>query len=258
MNSRVRLTGNTPRFSIVTVCFNAISLLPDTVNSLRNQTYTDYEWIVIDGASTDGTGKWLSLQEPNIYLSEPDQGIYDAMNKAVARASGEWVFFLNAGDLFADQYVLAEVSKAIDLAISNAENPAVVYGDVVYYGNSGYRRRRFHWLTRRRLLFSDLCHQATFVRNSLFQRYGSFDLSLRFNADFDWFIRVFKAKEPLKYLARDIALFNDAGAHVANRKFCENERDSVRARYCPRPLWVLGHLALRLELKIRRILGETT
>lgn len=246
------------RFSIITVCFNAIAVLPETLASLRSQGFKDYEWIVIDGASTDGSVSWLTENSPDVFISERDKGIYDAMNKAVAQASGEWLFFLNAGDRFADQNVLGDIAAKIDSAMNRSASPAVVYGDVLYFGKRGQRRKSFHWLTRRRLLFGDLCHQAAFVQRRLFSKHGAFDISLRYNADFDWFIRVFRAREPLHYVARDVALFHDEGTHVVNRANCEAERDVVRGRYCPRWLWILGHWALRLELKVRRMVGQAT
>lgn len=242
-----------PRFSIITVCFNAMAVLPDTLASLRNQSFRDYEWVVIDGASTDGSTDWIVQQSPDLFISERDKGIYDAMNKAVAHATGEWVFFLNAGDRFADAGVLADIAAAID---ASDQPPAVVYGDVVYFGANGQRRKRFHWLTRQRLIFGDLCHQAAFVRRDLFESFGLFDLALRFNADFDWFIRVFRSGARLRYLHRDIALFHDAGAHVIAHKASGIERDQVRARYKSRSLWLFGHWALRAELKLRRWLGQ--
>ena len=120
----------------------------------------------------------------------------------------------------------------------------------------GSRRKRFHWVTRRRLLFGDLCHQAGFVRRSLFQRIGPFDTSLRWNADFDWFARAFRAGARLHYMQRDIACFDDSGAHVQAGARSEAERNLVRARYLPLPVWQLGNFALRVELKLRRLAGQ--
>ncbi|KAF3998161.1 glycosyltransferase family 2 protein [Glaciimonas immobilis] len=247
-----------PRFSIITVCYNALTVLPDTLASLKGQSFDDYEWIVVDGASNDGTLDWLTIQSPDIFVSEPDKGIYDAMNKGIAMATGDWLFFLNAGDRFADSGVLHDIAAAIDAANVLATPPELVYGDVIYFGMQGQRRKRFNWLTRHRLIFGDLCHQAAFAARPLFANLGNFDISLRYNADFDWFVRVFKAQKPLLYVPRDIALFHDAGTHVTNHVSCESERDGVRARYCPRPKWVLGHLLLRVELKLRRMFGQTT
>jgi glycosyltransferase involved in cell wall biosynthesis len=241
-----------PRFSIITVCFNALAVLPETLASLRAQSCTDYEWVVVDGASSDGSVDWLAAQAPDVLLSEKDGGIYDAMNKAVGLARGDWLFFLNAGDALADTGTLSAVAVAIE-ACGHAD---VVYGDVLYVGQRGQRRHRFHWLTRRRLLFGDLCHQAAFVRRSLFQRIGLFDLGLRYNADFDWLLRVFRSGAGLLYAPRDIARFHDAGAHVLAGTRHADERNAVRARYLPMPLWRLGNWALRLELKLRRLFGQ--
>jgi glycosyltransferase involved in cell wall biosynthesis len=209
--------------------------------------------VVVDGASTDGSADWLRRQQPQRFISEPDAGIYDAMNKSMALATGEWVYFLNAGDAFADATVLADIATAV------ASNPAAdfLFGDVLYVGAGASRRKRFHWVTRRRLLFGDLCHQAVFVRHALFQRIGPFDSSLRWNADFDWFVRAVRAGARFHYLQRDIARFDDGGAHVQAGARSEAERNAVRARYLPLPLWRLGNLALRVELRLRRIAGQT-
>ena len=243
-----------PLFSIITVCFNSLAQLPSTVQSLRCQLAGGpFEWVVVDGASTDGSVAWLAGQQPDQFFSGPDSGIYDAMNKASALARGQWLFFLNAGDAFADPQVLADVAQAI-AAQPQAD---IVFGDVLYVGAGGVRRKRFHWVTPRRLLFGDLCHQAVFVRRSLFQRIGPFDASLRWNADFDWFIRAVRAGARLHYLHRDIARFDDAGAHVQAGARSEAERDTVRARYLPVPIWRLGNWALRAEFKLRRLAGQT-
>lgn len=242
-----------PWLSVITVCRNAGALLPDTLKSLRvQQAGGAIEWVVVDGASTDGSADWLRRQQPQRLVSEPDAGIYDAMNKAAALATGEWLYFLNAGDAFADAGVLADVALAVNA------NPAadIVFGDVLYVGAGGSRRKRFHWVTRHRLLFGDLCHQAVFVRRALFQRIGPFDASLRWNADFDWFLRAFRAGARPHYLQRDIARFDDGGAHVQAGARSEAERNTVRARYLPLPLWRLGNLALRVELRLRRLAGQ--
>lgn len=242
-----------PRFSVITVCFNAIDVLPSTVDSLRSQSCADYEWVVVDGASTDGSAEWLALQKPDVFISEPDRGIYDAMNKALSHARGQYLFFLNAGDLFADGEVLSNLADELN---QNSNWVDLLYGDVVYFGDAGYRRKRFHWLSRSNLIFGDLCHQAVFVRRELFSKFGLFDLAYRYNADFDWFIRVFRGEGSLRYIRRDIVHFHDAGAHVQAGQRCRAERDIVRAKYCNRIVWIIGHLLLRIELKIRRLIGE--
>ena len=105
---------NSRTFSIITVCFNAIQTLPATAASLAAQRGADYEWVVVDGASTDGTAEWVRAQGDAVsrFVSEKDGGIYDAMNKAVSMARGEWGYFLNADDRLADPEVLAEWARS--------------------------------------------------------------------------------------------------------------------------------------------------
>lgn len=241
-----------PWLSVITVCFNAGAVLPVTVASLRAQQADGVEWVVVDGASRDGSTEWLRAQQPEQFLSEPDRGIYDAMNKAIGMARGQWLYFLNAGDAFADPQVLADVQAAI----ATAPGVEVLYGDVIYFGDRGERRRRFHWLTRRRLIFGDLCHQAAFMHRDLFARHGRFDTTLRWNADFDWFLRAFRAGARLRYLPRVIARFHDAGAHVQSGQRSAAERHQVHARYVPAWCWRLGNWALRVEHRLRRIAGQ--
>lgn len=246
-------TPASPRISVITVCFNAQAVLPATLASLRAQTAAGQaEWVVVDGASTDGTAEWLRGQRPDVFVSERDRGIYDAMNKAIALARGEWLYFLNAGDAFADERVLADLLAEAD----RDPRAELMYGDVLYFGDAGERLRRFHWLTRRRLLFGDLCHQAALARRGLFERFGRYDLSLRWNADFDWFLRVFLGGARLRYVPRTIARFHDAGAHVQAAQRSEAERDGVRARHLPRWVWLMGNLALRVEHRLRRLAGQ--
>lgn len=245
---------NAPRFSVVTVTFNAATVLGETARSLQQQSLrAQVQWVLKDGGSRDETLSTARAFAPDLLLSAADGGIYDAMNQAVQACHGEWIYFLNAGDRLADAKVLADVAASI------TADPAVdlLYGDVIYFGDQGERQRRFHWLSRRRLLFSDLCHQAVFVRRDLFQRCGSFDTTLRWNADFDWLLRVFGHGARLRYLPRVIARFHDAGSHVQSRAQSEEERNRVRARHLPLPLWRLGNLALRVEHRLRRLAGQS-
>jgi len=251
--SEFQYSMDVPCFSVLTVTRNAESLIAATAESIRCQGAQLCQWIVKDGASNDATVEIARRYSPDIMLSDTDCGIYDAMNQAAALATGDWLFFLNAGDAFVDPAVLADIAQAA------AADPQadIVFGDVLYVGTAGTRRKRFHWLTRKRLLFGDLCHQAVFVRRDLFSRVGPFDATLRWNADFDWFVRAFRAGARLRYISRDIARFDDSGAHVQAGVRCEVERDAVRARYLPLPLWRLGNLALRVEFRLRRLAGQT-
>jgi glycosyltransferase involved in cell wall biosynthesis len=244
---------NAPVFSIITVCFNALATLPNARASLAAQSFGDYEWIVVDGASTDGTAEWVRAQgnAASGFVSEKDAGIYDAMNKGLALASGEWIFFLNADDRLADPMVLADVAQAC--ATSKAD---LVYGDVIYTDGTREWPKSFAWITPEKLVYGDLCHQVVFARRSLFEQHGVFDLSLRYNADFDWLLRIFKAGARPHHLRRSVAIFFKGGAHVKNADACEAERFVVRHRFRNPLRWRLGNLMLRVELKARRLRGE--
>ena len=116
------------KFTIATVTFNAAQVVEKTIRSVVGQNYDNYEYIIVDGQSTDGT---LSIikeysNDIDIIISEPDNGIYDGMNKAIFSAHGEYLLFMNAGDVFVDNHVLSRVAKSI-----RSSHPTVVYGDVI-------------------------------------------------------------------------------------------------------------------------------
>ena len=123
-----------PVVSIVTVCYNAVGVIEKTVTSVLNQTYKKIEYIVVDGASSDGTIEILNNYRSHIstLVSEPDKGIYDAMNKAIDMVSGEWILFLNAGDSFVDNNVLSHVFQREGL-----EKYSVIYGDTIMEASWG-------------------------------------------------------------------------------------------------------------------------
>lgn len=243
-----------PRFTIVTVCFNAESTIAATAQSLLAQSNTDYEWLVIDGASKDGTLALIAdLPLPNKrVISEPDHGIYDAMNKAVTSARGDWVYFLNCGDTLADDGVLADVSLAID----SQPDLQLLWGDMVYFDQYREWVRRFRHVNRRTLIFDDLNHQATFARRSLYEKVGHFNLDFRTSADYDWLIRVVRSGMRYKYLHRTIARFAVGGMHSTDPQSLIVERRRLRLQYL-RPLQLrLGLIIARIRRRFRIIQGH--
>ncbi len=242
-----------PRFSVITVCRNAQALIGPSGLSLRGQTCGDYEWLVVDGASTDATLQVVAaLAVPSVRVrSEPDQGIYDAMNKAVSLARGDWIYFLNAGDTFADSGVLADVAAA------QAHDPGaeLVFGDMVYIGPEGEQLRRFKHVSGSTLIFESLNHQATFARRALFERHGTFNLAFRTSADYDWFLRVFRAGTGTRYLPRVIARFLTGGAHRADLPALLRERHALRLQYISPATLTLGLQVGRLRRRWRKARG---
>lgn len=241
------------KFSIVTVCRNSAAVLPNALASLKCQTHSDREWVVIDGASTDGTFDLVRTSGEVLGngVSEPDAGIYEAMNKGWRRACGDAVFFLNSDDAFASPDVVAEAATLF------RRDPAVdlVIGEVIYrYSDGHMARRNFSHLGVTTLLFEDICHQAVFARRSLFERIGGFNAAFRLNADYDWLIRAFRAGAKVGWLDRPVAFFNaDGGAHRRDFGSLVAERRRVRLQYLSRPALAAGLLASRVGHRLHRI-----
>ena len=172
------------------------------------------EYIVVDGASTDDTLHVIKKHESIIdkWVSEPDEGIYDAMNKTVKMAKGEWVIFMNAGDLFASR-------DCIERAMYFSKDADVVYGDVIKSG--GFVKRSCEWHNSHRMIF---CHQSVFVRTKLLRSFP-FDTMHRKSADFKFFKMLGKNHARFVYTAFPISIFDTSG--VSNAKRSKGLADNV-------------------------------
>ena len=191
-----------PLFSIITVTWNAAGVIAPTMQSVQHQTNSDYEMLIIDGASTDDTlsiVRQASIAALRVF-SEPDNGLYDAMNKGIARARGRYLIFLNAGDTFADNTVLAR------LALLAADNPGVIYGQTQLVDKDRNVVGMRHLTAPKRLTAGSflngmvVCHQAFVARRDLVPQY---DLQYKLSADYDWCIRVLRKSEANAYAGHD-------------------------------------------------------
>lgn len=219
-------------FSVITVCYNAESTIEPTLRSVAEQTFTDYEHIIQDGASRDTTleiCRRFSTPRTKIF-SERDSGIYDAMNKAMAAARGKYLIFLNAGDAFPTPHTLAEYAEVIS---ANGE-PGIVYGQttLVDAGRNPIGPR--HLTAPDHLTVKDfangmlVCHQAMAVKRSIAR---SYDLSYRFSADFDWVIDCMKRSSHNAYTGTVTALYLNEGATTANHRRSLMERFRIMCRH---------------------------
>jgi len=221
-----------PLFSIITVTFNAADTLPSTLRSVAEQTCNLYEHLVIDGASTDGTIDIAREHESRLmrFTSSPDAGIYDAMNKGLAMAEGDYVIFLNAGDRFHSPDTLQHIADAI----MEHDYPGVVYGQTDLVDAAGHRTGPRHLTAPPQLRLEHfaqgmvVCHQA-FV--ALRQLTGPYDLRYRFSADYEWCIRV------LQHSRRNILLpevtidYLNQGMTTRNRRRSLMERFRIMSYY---------------------------
>lgn len=190
--------------TVVTVCYNAAITLEKTILSVIAQTYPNVEYIIIDGGSTDGTVDIIKKYADKLayWMSEPDKGIYDAMNKGIAVASGEWINFINSGDCFYSNEVLMEVFSRNNLK-GNAD---VVYGDTCYIKKWGRYEKRPAALDMMRNNMP-FCHQSSFTKTALMKKYG-FDRKYRICADYDFFFRLWKSGSIFTYIPVTISVFD--------------------------------------------------
>jgi len=188
------------KISIITVAYNSASTIADTLESVASQTYGNIEHIIIDGLSTDGTRDIVERCGGHIakFISESDQGIYDAMNKGLALATGEVICFLNADDVYADENVISKIVGVMENEVLDA-----LFGDVEFFRPGSpdrrfrlYRSRKF---TPRRISRGWMpAHPSLFIRKQVFDRFGYFNSNYQIAGDFEFVARVFRS-DTLKY-----------------------------------------------------------
>lgn len=209
------------KFSIITVTYNDLDNLKITYNSVKNQTFTDYEYLVVDGGSTDGTVDYLEEIKNNDshvrYISEKDRGIYDAMNKGVNLSGGEYVLFLGAADTFYSDSILDE---ACDFLSSGCD---AIYGKCEF--SSGAKKGELigHKLTLLNILLDKwVAHQSVFAKRDLLIAYP-FDLNYKTYSDQDFMIKIKKQKFNLKFVDK-IFCYYDGMGFSASKEYEEEKR----------------------------------
>ena len=210
---------------------NAYETILATCESIsKQQNYANFEWIVIDGGSTDGTLDILEKYKDliSVLVSEPDKGIYDAMNKGILHAKGQYLLFLNAGDSFHESYTLS--------LLDHSSNSDLIVGNL-FFSQSGSVGESPQILSKDYLLKVMLPHQATFFRRDIFDQYGRFDTSYCIAGDYEMFSRLIqKYKVSYTHVPGIIANFDETGIS-SNDKFRhlrKKENHRVRWKYFPR------------------------
>lgn len=212
------------KLSIVTICYNNKKELRETINSLISQTFNDYEYIIIDGGSKDGSVEIIReyANHINFWVSEPDKGIYNAMNKGLAHCYGEWVYFLNSGDVFYNDRVLASIDFE-----GVSEKVGAIYGRYKFYSryNELILNEVKHPFTEseRKYRSMGFSHQSVFVRTKLAQEIG-FDESFKLCADYNMMMRIYRAGYVFKRDNTIIAICDGrGGASYKNRALQDKE-----------------------------------
>ena len=244
-----------PLFSIITITYNAQEVLRPTLASVRGQSFRNFEHIIIDGASRDDTvsiARNEGIEGIKIF-SEPDRGLYDAMNKGIARATGRYLIFLNAGDSFADSNALCRLAEAAK------DNPDIIYGQTQLVDAERTIVGMRH-LSAPRMLTADsfkhgmlVCHQAFVARRDMVPLY---DLSYRFSADYDWCIRCLKLSKLNAYVgdAPLISYLTD-GLTDRNHSTSLRERYHIMCHYYGTIPTLLRHIGFALRHAKRKFFG---
>ena len=246
--------SDTPLFSIITVTYNAAAVLLPTLQSVAEQSCKEYEYIVVDGASTDGTLELVRRSGvPTRIISERDKGIYDAMNKGMKIARGTYLIFMNAGDAFYSADTLQAIKECI-----GTRRPGVIYGETAIVDEQRQyvmmRRLRApeHLTWRSFAVGMVVCHQAFIVRRDLAPQY---DLSYRYSADVDWCIRCMKRSDEMFNTHLVLVNYLREGTTTRNRRASLKERFHIMCKYYGTLPTVLRHIWFTVRFGIAKIRG---
>jgi glycosyltransferase involved in cell wall biosynthesis len=235
-----------PRLSVITIVYNNVRDIERTIRSVINQTYTNIEYIIVDGLSNDGTLQVIDKYKSQItkFISEKDEGIYDAMNKGLALATGDYVIFMNSGDEFYDNETVAAVFAA-------AEDADIYYGEtemIADEGSSlGQRRHKapakFTW--RGFKYGMSISHQAIYIRRSLVEPY---DRRYQLSSDIDWIIRAAKKAKKIVNVNRYVAKYLVGGMSKKRHRQSLMERFEIMRRNYGLIPTVLNHFVIAFNL----------
>ncbi len=229
------------KLSIITINRNDAIGLEKTMRSVASQTFKEFEYIVIDGASTDGSVEVIKKLEPEYdhlkWVSEPDTGIYNAMNKGIRMASGDYVQILNSADCLASE----EVTKRMLMALEKAGHPSILYGNMVKCFPDGHRMvdKSFagQEITMLGMYTGTLNHDPAYIRRDLFEKYGYYDESLKIVSDWKWHLQaLILGDEKPQYVDFNVTLFDMTGISETNKELDQTERKQVLSQLFPEPV----------------------
>ncbi|MDR2840581.1 MAG: glycosyltransferase [Paludibacter sp.] len=223
------------KISLITVCYNSAATIEDTINSVLSQSYENIEYIVVDGNSTDKTVKIIQEYEPKFngrlrWISEPDNGLYDAMNKGIEMATGEVVGIINSDDLFCDTDAVHKIANRF----TSDKTLDAVYADLYYVSNLDISKIIRKWITGKQKPFKTgwhPAHPALYIKKAIYDKYGLFDLNYKLAADFEIMLRfIDKYKIKIDYMEESIVKMRLGGETNKSIKNIVNQNiECVRA-----------------------------
>ena len=225
--------------SIITINYNNAAGLEKTMKSVLSQTNNDFEYVVIDGGSNDGSVDVIRRYEKEFgsrlnWVSERDKGIYDAMNKGIRKAQGEYLEFLNSGDCLVDDQVVERMVGEL----KKRDYPSILYGNMLKSLSDGkiLRDRCFAGedITLQGMYHGCLNHSPAYIKASLFEKYGLYDESLRICSDWKWYVSaIVLGEERPEYVDTDVALFDMTGISETNKGLLDAERSALLKEMIP-------------------------
>ncbi len=247
---------NGKRITIVTVCKNPGESIKRTVESVLSQTYQDIEYIIIDGASTDSTLQYLksvNSPDPSVdswspslskreglwvsfkFVSEPDTGIYNAMNKGMGLATGDFLLFLNAGDYLVDGDVISKVVENIDKDGGSCD---IYFGNIISEDPATMARyqppNRLKNINSLKLFFWTVPHAAAFIKKDALTKVGGYDESFKIASDYDFFVKAFVAQKiKFNHVSLNVSVFQTGGisSDPRNSDLLKNENLTIIKKY---------------------------
>lgn len=228
--------------SIITINRNNASGLEKTISSVASQTCKDFEYIIVDGASTDGSVEVIRSHEVSFggrlkWISEPDKGIYNAMNKGIKMASGDYLQFLNSGDCLTS----AVVTERMTRTLCDKGNPSILYGNMLKEMPDGKAMRDKCFagkdITLLGFYTGTLNHSPAYIKKDLFNKFGLYDEDLKIVSDWKWYLQtiVFGGEKPV-YTDIDVTLFDMNGISETNKGLDKKERRKVLGEMIPSPI----------------------
>lgn len=221
------------KVSIITACKNAELTIEDTIRSITKQTYSNIEHIIIDGISEDNTRELVKKYPDTVtkFISEPDTGVYDAMNKGIKHSTGDILLFLNADDVLINENVIEIVAKEF-----KSNKSEILLGNIIFldkYTGAIYAMKQ-DFVDKIKLISSTIFHPATFFRREAFEKYGYYNEENKITSDYEWYLNYFiKNNGKFKYIDTPISIFSIGGLSSSEKysKIHDEERKLIQEKF---------------------------
>lgn len=221
------------KVSIITACYNSENTIEETIRSIQKQTYKDIEYIIVDGASTDKTLEIIENYKNIVtkLISEPDTGVYNAMNKGIKTATGDLLFFLNANDVLINELVVEKFAEE-----AQKTSAGLLLGNILmlnrYTGEMYYEKQEI--IDKIQLINSTVFHPATFFKKESFDKYGFYNENYKIASDYKWYVSYFLKEGKYRYINTPVTIFSlgdGLSSNSLNENLHKQERQKIQKKY---------------------------